>query len=331
MTGLHSMRLFKLLSIALLCSACLDRSDTEAVGYSSFVLESNVEVRPLERNMDAKLKLDANDGLNTGTIPLHTGYAGGKEVRYWDLGTSLATAEPIWIFLRHLGDGSEVVEHPPLIDSIPGDTVYSPMRYIFEVYVTPKWARQKFPSLRALEDGVELGLLEEPKAIDFFTNCVVSLKDNVLEGPEGKKFMPTEVYYRGKSVYQFCVGDLMGNAGQFPTKMAAPVFGNAFLVRRENDVSPLDETALKTDLNGDGDMLDSNVVFDSTVGDTGYTSVWKNLDVVVDKDYEFGAAKGQEDLFKKMPWGLQANHPPVIEFKDTTTIINRPILPESAP
>jgi hypothetical protein len=153
------------------------------------------------------------------------------------------------------------------------------------------------------------------------------LKDNILEGPDGKKFTPTEVYYRGKSVYQFCVSDLMGNSGLFGTKMGAPVFGNAFLLRRETDASPLDEATLKADLNGDGDMLDTNVVFDSNVGDPGYTSVWKNLDVVVDSSYMFGDAKGQDDLFTKMPWGLQGKDPPVIEYKDTTLIINRPILP----
>jgi hypothetical protein len=327
MTGVHSMQLLKFVSIALLCSACLDRSDTEAVGYSSFVLESNVEVRALERNPDAKMKLDLNDGLPLGTVPLRTGFVAGHEVQYWDLGQSLTTAKPMWIFLRHLGDGSEQVEHPPLIDSIPGDTVYSPIRLIFEVYVTPKWALQKFPSLRALEDGVELGLLEEPVAKDVFTNCVVTLKDNILEGPGEEKFTPTEAYYRGRSVYQFCVGDLAGNSGQFATKMGAPVFGNAFLLRRETDAMPLDEGTLKADLNGDGDQLDSNVVFDSNIGDMGYTSLWKNLDVVVDSNYKFGDAQGQDKLFMKMPWGLQGIDPPVIEYKDTTLIINRPLLP----
>jgi hypothetical protein len=329
MTGVHHMRLFKLLSIALLCSGCLDHSETEVIGYSSFVFESNVDVRELERNPDAKMKLDLNDGLAAGTIPLRTGYAGGREVKYWDLGPTLNTGEPIWVFKRHLGDQSVDAEHPPLIDSIPGDTVYSPIRLIFEVYVTAKWARQKFPSLRALDDGVELGLLEEPIAKDFFTNCVVTLKDNVLEGPDSTKIKPTAVYYRGRTVYQFCVGDLMGNSGLFATKMGAPVFGNAFLLRRETEAMTLDEALLKADLNGDADMLDANVVFDSSAGDMGYTSVWKNLDVVVDDKYEFGAAKGQDDLFKKMSWGLQGIDPPVIEYKDTGLFINRPILPEA--
>ncbi len=319
------MRLFIVSSFALLCFACLDRSDTEAVGYSSFIVESNVEVRPLERNPDAKMKLDLNDGLPLGTVPLRTGYAGGREVQYWDLGQSPTSAEPMWIFMRRLGDSGERVG-PPLIDSIPGDTAYSPIRVIFEVYVTAKWANQKFPSLRALEDGVELGLLEEPKAQEFFTNCAVTLKDNSLEAPEGEKIMPTEAYYRGRSVYQFCVKELSGGSGLFATKMGSPVFGNAYLIRRETEVAALDELALKADLNGDGDMVDTNTVFDSNVGDAGYTSVWKNLDVVVDPEYEFGGAKGQDDLFKKMPWGLQGIDPPVIEYKDTTLILNRPLL-----
>lgn len=320
------MRLFTVFSFSLLCFACLDRSDTEAVGYSSFIVESNVEVRPLERSPDAKSKLDLNDGLPLGTVPLRTGFAGGREVQYWDLGQAPTSAEPMWIFLRHLGDSSERVEHPPLVDSIPGDTVYSPIRLIFEVYVTAKWARQKFPSLRALEDGVELGLLEEPIAKDSFTNCVVTLKDNSVEAPEGQKLMPTEVYYKGRSVYQFCVDELSGGSGLFATKMGAPVFGNAYLIRRETEAAALDELALKADLNGDGDMVDSNTVFDASVGDPGYTSLWKNLDVVVDAKYEFGGAKGQDDLFMKMPWGLRGIDPPVIEYKDTGLILNRPLL-----
>jgi hypothetical protein len=327
MTGVHSMQLFKLFAIALLCSACLDHSDTEVIGFSSFVLESNIEVRALERNPDAKMKLDLNDGLPLGTVPLRTGFVAGHEVRYWDLGQSPTSAEPIWIFLRHLGDGSEEVEHPPLIDSIPGDTAYSPIRMVFEVYVTPKWARQKFPSLRAVEDGVELGLLEEPVAKEFFTNCVVTLKDNLVEGPEDTKFTPTEVYYRGRSVYQFCVGDLAGNSGLFASKMGAPVFGNAFVLRRETEAMPLDEGTVKADLNGDGDQLDANVVFDSNVGDAGYTSLWKNLDVVVESNYKFGDAQGQDKLFTKVAWGLQGMDPPVIEYKDTLLILNRPLLP----
>jgi hypothetical protein len=199
---------------------------------------------------------------------------------------------------------------------------------VFEVYVTAKWARQKFPSLRALEDGVELGLLEEPVAIESFTNCVVTLKDNLVEGPDDVKFMPTEVYYRGRLLYQFCVGDLVGNSGLFASnKMLAPVFGNAFVLRRETEVMPLDEATLKVDLNGDGDQLDANVVFDANVGDMGYTSLWKNLDVVVDSNYKFGDAQGQDKLFTKMAWGLQGIDPPVIEYKDTGLILNRPLLP----
>jgi hypothetical protein len=326
MTGVHLMRLLILLSIALSCTACLDRSETEPAGFSSFIYEPGVEVRPLERNMDAKTRLDANDGLTGPKVPLRTGFAAGKEVQYWDLGTSLLTAEPMWIFLQRNGEVSAPADHPPLVDSIPGDTVYSPIRLIFEVVVTSRWAGERFPSLRALDDGVELGLLEAPVAKEAFTNCVVTLKDIELDNGAGGTFKTTEAYYRGKSINQICVGDLQGDSGLFATgKMFAPVFGNAFLVRRETDISPLDESVLKADLNGDGDQADANVVFDSNVGDMSYTSLWKNLDVVVEGEYKFGDAQTQDALFMKEAWGLQAKDPPVIEYKDTGVILNRPL------
>lgn len=328
MTFVFHMRLIILLSFALACSACLDRSDTESPGYSSFITNANTEVRPLERNADAKMKLDLNDGLPgpMATVPLRTGFVGGRDVQYWDLGTAPTSAEPMWVFVKHLGAGSEPTEHPPLIDSIPGDTAYSPTRIIFEVFVTAKWANQKFTSIRAIDDGVELGLLEEPVQKELFTNCVVTLKDVVLDAGAGQEpITPTTAYYRGKLVYQHCVRELSGDSGQYMTKMGAPVFGNAYLLRRENQVATLDESVFKADLNGDGDNLDSNVVFDANVGDAGYTSLWKNMEVVVSDDYMFGAVKGTDGLFEKMPWGQQAKAPPVVEYKDTTLIVNRPL------
>ncbi|HKU43342.1 MAG TPA: hypothetical protein VJR89_34510, partial [Polyangiales bacterium] len=291
----------------------------------SYVLAPGVEVRPLDRTPAAKTKLDLNDGLTGPLIPLRTGYVAGHEVQYWDLGTAPTSAEPMWRFKRH--DGTRV-DHPPLVDSIPGDTAYSPIRILFDVFVTPRYAGERFPSLRALDDGVELGLLEDPVQTDQFTNCVVTIKDNQLEaGGDRPPHNPTPVFYRGREVNQFCVDELMGDDGMFMSKMGAPVFGNALLLRRENQMLSLDESLFKADLNGDGDMSDSNVVFDADVGDAGYTSLWKNLDVVVSDDYMFGALQSQDAMFDKKPWGLSPKDAMVVEVKDTTLIVNRPLRP----
>jgi hypothetical protein len=322
---MNCMRFVNLLALILLCSACLERSETEAAGYSSFVMKPGVEIRPLERTLAAKTKLDLNDGLSGPLIPLRTGYVAGHEVQYWDLGTAPTTAEPIWRFKRH--DGTKV-EHPPLVDSIPGDTVYSPIRILFDVYVTPRWQGEQFPSLRAVDDGVELGLLEDPIQTDLFTNCVVTIAETQLEAGDNRPpHNPTVAYYRGRSINQFCVDELTGNDGMFMSKMGSPVFGTALMLRRENQMLSLDESLFKTDLNGDGDMTDANVVFDADIGDAGYTSLWKNMDVVVSDDYVFGTLESQDSMFDKKPWGLSPKDPRVVEVKDTMTILNRPLRP----
>jgi hypothetical protein len=312
--------------IAVLCSGCLEPTAVDPAAYSSYVLAAGVEVRPLERTQSAKLKLDLNDGLSGTLQPLRTGYVAGHEVQYWDLGSSPLTAEPMWVFKRR--DAGPALAHPPVIDSIPGDTVYSPIRIIFEVYVTPRYNGEQFPSLRAIDDGEELGLLEQPIQTETFTNCVVTVKETQLEAGDG--LMPhesTAAFYRGRSVNQFCVNDLTGGNGIFPTRMGAPVFGNALLLRKENQPINLDEALFKSDLNTDGDMLDANAVYDSAVGDTGYTSLWKNLDVVVASDYVFGKFQSLEVMFDKKSWGLAAKDPAVIEYRDTMLVINRPLRP----
>lgn len=319
------MRLANFFAIALLCSGCLEASETEPPMFSSYVLAAGVEVRPLERTQSAKMKLDANDGLSGTLQPLRTGYVAGHEVQYWDLGQSPLTAEPIWVFKRHDG---QPVTHPPLIDSIPGDTAYSPIRILFDVYVTARYNGEQFPSLRAMDDGVELGLLEDPVQTETFTNCVVTVKETQLEAGGGNPpFESTLAFYRGRSINQFCVNDIMGGNGIFPTKMGAPQFGNAMLLRRENQPIAMDESAFKSDLNMDGDMLDSNAVYDSDVGDMAYMSLWKNLDVVVNSNYVFGHFQSVDAMFDKKPWGFQAKDPDIVEYKDSLLVLNRPLKP----
>jgi hypothetical protein len=326
------MRFSKILFILISCAGCLDRSDTEQIGYSSFIREPGVEVRPLERTMAAKMKLDANDGLSS-PVQLRTGYAAGREVKYWDLGQAPTSSEPMWIFLRNEGDDPKVIEeHPPVIDNIPGDTGYTPVRLIFWVYVTSRYGGEQFTSPRAIEDGIELGLLEEPIARDIMANCVVTLEATKFE-TDREPLSPTPAYYRDRVVFQFCAGGAPGtNSGAFATRMGTVVYGNAYVLRREDEAVALDEGLFKSDLNMDGDMLDSNVVFDSVPGEAAYTSLWKNYDVVVSPDYNFGELQAQDQMFEKKSWGLEAKSPQVIRNMDTTLILNRPqYTPEAAP
>ena len=325
-------RAFACAAVALLAPACLKAPDDGSELYSSYIVPADVDVPMLDDDMPSLMKLDANDGFMGTRIPLRTGFAGGVPVQYWDLGQLMAISiKPMWIFRRRLQDGSDQwIGHPNLIDSIPGDTPYTPLRQLYKVYMTGAWDGERIASLRALEDAIEFHLVEAPVPQDVFVNCVVTPKSMRLQdsADPNDTIDPQPTYYRGKIVHQFCIqynNDDSVGVGMLPIKNQMFNPGNAYLLRRENELSPLDETLLKADLNEDGDMLDTNTVFDTNVGDPGYTSIWKSLDVAVPRDYLFGTSTSEDELFDELPSGLAGKADRVIQYKDNAVFLNRPI------
>jgi hypothetical protein len=324
--------LLRTVGALVLCAfgACLKPETNDGMLYSSYVLSAGAKVPRLEDDVGAGKKLDANDGFNGTTIPLRSGFVAGKEVQYWDLGQVAAlAAKPMWIFRRKNDQASEEVGHLNVIDSIPGDTPYTPLRQLYVVYVTPAYEGQIITSLRALEDAVELKLVEAPVPEMHFVNCVVTL--STMQRQVGTELVPPEpAYYRGKIVYQYCIGGFESGVGALPLNKDSTVTpGNAHMVRRQNEGQPLDEALFKMDLNGDADMVDSNVLFDSNVRDMTYTSVWRSIDVQVPPDYKFGDAKAESDLFDKVSGQLIGKPGKVVTYKDNLVFLNRPIQPET--
>jgi hypothetical protein len=318
-------------ALLLAATACLKPASETGELYSSYVLPPNAHVRLLEDEPGAAKKLDANDGLGM-TIPLRSAFVGGSEVQYWDFGPITAiSVKPMWIFRSRGADMALEVDHPNLIDSIPGDTPYTPLRQLFLTFVTDAYRGERITSLRALEDAVEMGLLEAPQPQDVFVNCVVALSTVQRQiSKEGAMDGPQPAYYRGRVVNQFCVGGFVANVGAFQLKDGSFTPGNAFLLRRENETQPLDEALLKADLNADGDMLDTNTVYDSKPdpNDMTYTSVWKSIDVLVPREYMFGEAKAQSDLFTGKGSNLVGKAGKVVQYRDTGVFLNRPIRQE---
>jgi hypothetical protein len=247
-------------------------------------------------------------------------------VQYWDLGTVAATAvRPMWIFRRHGANGPEEVMHPNMIESIPGDTSYTPLRQLYTVYVTSAWDGEKITSLRALEDAIEFGLVETAEAQQSFVDCVVVSRATQLENPINGEAGPLPAYYKGQRVFQFCIYALEDGAGAFGLNNGMFTPNDAYLLRRENELQPLDEAQVKADLNADGDMSDTNTVFDANIGQAGYNAIWKSYDVLVPRAYEFGSAKSQDDLFEQKPQGLAGKEGRVDSFKDNAVFLNRVI------
>lgn len=308
---------------------CLDPLDDTGAPYSSYVLPPDAVVPELEADEAAAKKLALNAGLGS-FIPLHTGYFDGAEVKYWDFGElSSTTLHPMYIFRRRGDDGAVVspegVSHPNLIDSIPGDSSYSPLRQIYVVYVNASYRGERITSLRALEDAAELGIVTSPSPSEYFANCLVVPSGVQLQTEDdGQAVDPEIAYYAGHVVKQFCVGDLVWKVGAIMLKNDRFSPGNAYSVRRQSDADVLDEMLLDTDLNEDGDVLDTNTIFSDTVGTMTYSGIWNSYEVVVARDYKLGDAKQESDLFEREDDRLTAKEN-VIDFSDRGVLLNRPI------
>jgi hypothetical protein len=315
-------------ALAGVMAGCL-RNETDSHLYSSYVLPADASVPKLDDDKNAAKKLDANDGVGA-TIPLRSAFYAGRDVQYWDFGPVAAlSVKPMWVFRRkaELDSGApEEFGHPDLIDSIPGDTAYTPLRQIYVVFVTPSYRGEHITSLRALEDAVELGIVEAPQPAAFFVNCSVVVATVQMQVDGDTAMGPQPAFYRGLQVMQFCPGGLVATVGAFSLNKDDGTFsvGNAFVVRRADEVQPLDEVVQKRDLNGDGDMIDTNVIFDATVNDPTYSSIWHAFDVVVPRSYEFGDAKAEADLFDKSG-GTRTAKENVVQYMDTGVLYNRPI------
>jgi hypothetical protein len=313
--------------LPLLLIGCL-QNDPESPGYSAALRPHGARIASVEDDEVLLQRIGNNDGVDA-LVPLHTGFAGGQEVLYWDLGKASSRATPVYLFRKHGAHGAAVeIDHPELIDSAPGDTNYSPLRVLYQVFVTDAYDGERITSVQALEDAIELGLLEEPEALGLAVNWPVVLKDTQLEvGAGAEPLTPTPVYYKGRVATQLRIGGTTEGVGAFPIERGMVMTSTAYVLRRQNEQGALDETARMEDLNVDGDTMDSNVVFAVNAGDMGYASLWQEVDVTVPTDYAFGDSRAEADLFERQAWGLSANPDAVVSFTQVTdTLLNRPFL-----
>jgi hypothetical protein len=309
---------------------CLTTPTADSL-YSSYVLPWDAEIPELEADEAAAKKLALNASLGS-FIPLRTGYFNGKEVKYWDFGELPSIGlKPMYIFRYHdeTGDAVDLVQdetHPNLIDAIPGDTAYTPLRQIYAVNLDVKTYRgERITSIRALEDAVDMGLVEPPVPSDYFTNCLVvpsSIQMQITE--DGQTAGPEIAYYRGRIVKQFCVGELYSKVGAIMLTDNKFKPGSAYGIRRRNDAKLLDETMLDSDLNEDGDLLDTNTIFNDDVGTKTYSGIWNSFEVEVERTWKLGDAKQESDLFERDGDRLTAKDK-VVEFRDRGVFLNRPI------
>src|SRR5262249_33851166 len=117
---------------------------------------------------------------------------------------------------------------------------------------------------------------------------------------------------------------VMFDTSKMPPALRTPP--NVYQLRRQNETRVLDETAWKSDLDGDGQAgTATNNVFEVTLDDMKYSGLWKQINVTAPSDYMFGHAQKEGDLFMRGMSGIAPIDGAVIDYQDPNILLNRPI------
>jgi hypothetical protein len=204
----------------------------DAVPGARYVLPAGSPVPSIADNAELVSQIRLNDGLsdgalasNGGVLARSTGKAGGATVMYWNFGAApmagnFAVTAPLYVLVDSDGGTGWIprTDHPALVDSIPGDVRYSPIRRIMYVPVTATYAGEVLTSVDALAEALDLGLVAEPIPAGTWRNMPVVPPDTKLEvggTPPVSPVLPTEVYGRGYRVTLFPLG---GDRGTQPLR-----------------------------------------------------------------------------------------------------------------
>jgi hypothetical protein len=198
------LRLCAAVLLACAGAGCLEPQTEDQAGYSRNLLPSDATVKSGASDTIISRKIDMGDGVSMGKATPKSGWAAGRAIRYWDLGVARGTALPAYQLARCDAEGRPledgVIDHPMLVDAIPGDADYTQFWGIYYACVTPEYRGERVTSLLALNDAYEMGLLTEPKEPLAWKHCPLVSDGVVLEeAPEGLGWTRT-AYYRGYAI-----------------------------------------------------------------------------------------------------------------------------------
>jgi hypothetical protein len=227
-----------LLVVAIGLGGCtLDPLVEDDPEVSVHVLPPGSEVPRIDDDPELVHQISVHDGLDDGpleeagfVVARQSGWANGAVVSYWSFGNAPRFAGLVYVLVDAAG---ERVDHPYLFDSIPGDASYSPFRKIQHVTVTDRYDGEVLPTIRALEDAVELGLVEEPVGIEMWIDAPIVPPGVTLDIGRADPEPAIEAYAGGYRIDHFVFG---GERGVQPTRNGGMPAGQASVVREAGQV-----------------------------------------------------------------------------------------------
>jgi hypothetical protein len=227
------------IAVALIAAGCrIGPLVDDKPGASTHLLPAGADVPSVADTAKLVGQITVNDGIddravtmNGGVLPRGTGWSAGQQVHYWAFGAATRAPSPLFRFYRRDDSGLTPLDHPPLVDSLPGDPTYSPLHSISNVVVTDAYNGELITSTEALNDALDLGLIEQPALAGTFMASPVVLPDTKLDaGPMNPQVAPGTAYARGYTVGLYQFG---GSLGVQPMNSLLPISQVSFLRGKE--------------------------------------------------------------------------------------------------
>jgi hypothetical protein len=259
--------------VAVACAGCLGPQVSDEIGGADGILPAGSTVPDATGALAARIA--ANDQVD-GSVPRLSAFADGKPAHVWDLGTAPDFATPVFVLVRETGPGQYVrLDHPPILDSIPGAPTYSPFASLFYVEVTDRYQGELLTSAYAVQEAVDGGLVMAPFVAKHGVHMPVVAADVTLDAGGGTTVAPNgRAYYKGAQVACFDFGDLALPDGVHVAELPR------YVLHRDGE-EPLSEPLRHVDMDGDGDTLDTNDVYALAPADAGYTPRRRTIEVSI--------------------------------------------------
>ena len=266
----------KLAPALALCAGCLGPQVSDDPAPSGDIVPAGTQVPSIDEDDEDAGLIAMHDGVD-GVVPRLTAFAAGMPTHAWNFGPAPAIAAPMYWVMQRQADGSltRIMEHPAIVHTIPGEPGYSPYWTIFELVVTDAYHGELITSSTAIEEAVRTGLVEAPTLRHAAVNWPLVASDVRLEVGTVPPLPPSGVvYYEHHTVPYF-------GFGLMPVTEEVQVIPDPHYVLRRDGQEPLSEPIRGIDIDGDGDIVDSNDIYVHAAGDPARSPLCRRVDVAV--------------------------------------------------
>jgi len=298
-----------LVMLIVLVPACqLDPLVKDQPGASAHLLPRGATVPSVMANAELSTQLALNDGIDdrayatAGKVARARGASADAAVSYWSFGPATRAPSPIYQVYDATGPIGA-----PMVDAIPGDPGYSAMHTLVKLVATPAYDGQIISSVDALQDALDLGLVENPAPAGTFVTSPIVLPGTLLQISDTQDAPAQPVYAHGVEVGMFVLG---GDRGIQPGSVLLPT-SQVSLVRTNNG----------------GSYDPTKPIFQAQIpaAPADKTVTYTPLSVVVNVDVSDGDLNGinqDSDLFDRTPSGaIMATKGRVKSFTVTTQLV----------